>query len=134
MGCIFSIIMMSICTFIDYVYTKNYKRTKTIFPVEEKSFDVAIDYQAAFDRAKNTLPLIGARMDYCNASEGIIKASTGRSWKSFGEIIEIKIGKNRNTTIHVQSKPLVKFTVMDCGRNYENIQAFFSNFEEVIIG
>ena len=133
-GCFFSVTTLSILTLIDYSFAKNYKRAKTIFPVEEKSFDVTIDFQTAFERLKNTLPLIGARMDYCNVTEGIIKASTGWSWKSWGEIIEIKIIKNKYTTIHVKSKPLVRTTALDFGRNYENIQAFCSNFSDIING
>lgn len=60
-----------------------------------------------------------------NEKEGIISARTLRSVVSFGEEIAIKvigIGED-NVRVSISSAPAMKFTVIDYGKNYRNIQS-----------
>lgn len=60
-----------------------------------------------------------------NEKDGIISARTLRSVVSFGEEIAIKvigIGED-NVRVSISSVPAMKFTVIDYGKNYRNIQS-----------
>jgi len=60
-----------------------------------------------------------------NEKDGVITARTRRSFVSFGEQIAIKVtgvGKD-SAWIRLSSAPAMKFTVLDYGKNYRNIEA-----------
>ena len=59
---------------------------------------------------------------------GIIKATTNRSWRSFGEKIEIIIRKSTDgsLTLKVSSEPILFTTVLDYCKNFINIELLLS--------
>ncbi|MBI4001156.1 MAG: hypothetical protein HY348_05165 [Nitrospira defluvii] len=60
-----------------------------------------------------------------NEKDGIISARTRRSFVSFGEEIAIKVtgvGKD-HVRVTISSVPAMKFTVIDYGKNYRNIES-----------
>lgn len=59
---------------------------------------------------------------------GIIKATTNRSWRSFGERIEIVIRKSTDgsLTLKVSSEPIIFTTVLDYCKNFINIEQLLS--------
>lgn len=63
-----------------------------------------------------------------NEEEGTITAKTRMSLVSFGEKITIKATKEEQESVLVKisSKPVVKFTAIDYGKNYKNIEALCS--------
>lgn len=56
--------------------------------------------------------------------ELLISARTKWSWESFGENIELQFQplQSEVTRIHITSRPLMKTTVFDFGRNFKNLQ------------
>jgi hypothetical protein len=56
-------------------------------------------------------------------SEGIICIKTAINWKTFGEYVTIKIIKldSVQTKVEISSKPIVPTTLIDLGRNLENV-------------
>jgi hypothetical protein len=68
-----------------------------------------------------------------NEKDGIISARTFRSLVSFGEEIVIKvigIGED-NVRVNISSTPAMKFTVIDYGKNYRNIQSIREMFRKL---
>ncbi len=61
---------------------------------------------------------------------GDITARTGFSWKSFGEIINISAEQtnDKETVIEISSKPSLRTTMADYGKNLENIEALVSYY------
>jgi CRISPR-associated protein Csm1 len=58
-------------------------------------------------------------------SKGIITAHSGTTWKTWGEIINFEIINNedsKKTCIKISSSPLVSTTLVDFGKNYENVK------------
>ncbi len=55
---------------------------------------------------------------------GIIEIETGRSWRSFGEKVGVKLLKSQDGKVHVtiSSRPKVVTTVIDFSKNFENVQ------------
>jgi hypothetical protein len=51
------------------------------------------------------------------------------SWKSFGEVlsIEIKPGESAKHQVRVSSRPRLKTTIVDYGKNAENVRLFCKN-------
>ncbi|HFS68208.1 MAG TPA: hypothetical protein ENK91_11000 [Bacteroidetes bacterium] len=58
----------------------------------------------------------------------LIQVKTSMSWKSFGEIITFSlIGLNENSTkIIISSKPSLSTTIVDYGKNLENLETIKS--------
>ncbi len=64
--------------------------------------------------------------------QGLIKAKTKMNCKTFGDDIEIKLlhEPTEEILIHIYSKPLVKTTIIDYGKNYENVEIICANLRE----
>ena len=56
-------------------------------------------------------------------TNGIIEAKAGLTWKTFGDRIKFNLKKTdgHTTLIEVSSKPLLKITLVDYGKNLENV-------------
>ena len=58
-----------------------------------------------------------------STSRSSVEAKTGFSWKSFGEDIVVSLErKDSNTIARINSKSSVKTTMVDYGKNFENVQ------------
>lgn len=58
-----------------------------------------------------------------NIDEGVIEATKGPSWKSWGEKVILKIEEldKNHTKVNINSKPWIPITMMDYGANLENV-------------
>jgi hypothetical protein len=67
-----------------------------------------------------------------NTENGIISAKTRMSWASFGEeiIIEAKAVEGGKTLVKIGSSPVAKFTAIDYGKNFRNVEAVTSKLGE----
>jgi hypothetical protein len=66
---------------------------------------------------------------------GYVKAKTGFTWKSFGEEIIVVLEKSdASTIIKINSKPLVKTTIVDYGKNSENVQKIHTFIMQRFVG
>lgn len=77
----------------------------------------------AFDRCRDVLSLMGAVLKLEDKTEGRIEAEFGRSWKSFGESILVRVSSQSSdrSCVQVSSAPIVKTTLVDFGKGLENI-------------
>ncbi len=65
------------------------------------------------------------KLQYNEAQKQIV-ATTKMSWASFGEEMTIRCDQETSTTVKVTiiSKPLVKTTMIDYGKNFKNVETF----------
>ena len=96
---------------------------------QEHSRDLNLPYEQAFRACGSALDNMALREVQSDESSGAITAKTKMTWKSFGEIIDIRIiGLNENKTrIEVQSRPLLRTTMVDYGKNLENIEKILTS-------
>ena len=84
------------------------------------------DFNDAFNLCFNSLSIFNKIKIVCQDMEsGYIKARTGISWKSYGEIIEFNLTKvdELSTKVKIQSKPQILTTLIDYGKTLENVEA-----------
>ncbi|MGH9429482.1 MAG: hypothetical protein ACRD2L_24615 [Terriglobia bacterium] len=58
-----------------------------------------------------------------DADSGVLSAKVGFSWKSFGELVRVAIKPDRDgkMLIEISSAPSAPLTMVDYGKNFENI-------------
>ena len=88
---------------------------------KEKLFQLALSSLAEFDKLeiKNQDP-----------EQGIIEAETGQTWKSWGEQVRIRFEavSPDQTRVEAASRSAVKTTLIDFGKNRENVQRILAIF------
>jgi hypothetical protein len=69
-----------------------------------------------------------------NVENGVIEAFTKRSWKSFGEDIKIELFKSSKNKVVVvlSSKPRFPITMIDYGKNLENVEIIKRDIEKIV--
>lgn len=84
---------------------------------------IILDYslEEKYKKSLEALKLIKASITNQDKNLGKIKAKTGFSLKSYGEIIEVNINP-KNKEISISSKPYLPTTFLDYGKNLENVQ------------
>ena len=72
------------------------------------------------------LSLPGIKNVHDDAARGKISASTGASWRSPGEQIEVEIQPQNGGQflLHCVSRPAMKNVVFDYGKNFENVETW----------
>ena len=100
---------------------------------KEKSFRVQYPYAQAFDIARAALMGIGAAVQRYDASSGGIVATTGTSLQSYGEIIGVQVrpAGTDHCDIRVTSTSAVPTTMVDWGKNQQNLDTFEMMFAQV---
>ena len=98
-----------------------------------RSIKMNLSFDAAFDACIKSI----SRIKKCNILKedrinGEIDAKAGMTWKTFGDKINFTITKmdKDNTKIEISSKPAIFTTLVDYGKNLENVQtieAFLNN-------
>lgn len=95
-----------------------------------QNIELPVPYGEVFDLCLESIKLIkSGKIKNKNRSEGIINAKVGLNWKTWGDKISFKltnIGINR-TRVEFSSKPVVPTTLVDYGKNLENIE-IINNF------
>jgi hypothetical protein len=108
--------------------TKNISIGKYITPEQSVSFELIDSAEELFKKCIQVLNQMGAKITDQNKISGEIKASTSMSWKSFGELILIRMTENKNgkTEIYISSSPKLRTTLLDYGKGYENVDEIAS--------
>ena len=107
----------------------------TMHPVQERQLEVEVTPDIAFAASKSAILAVPkARIVGENSSAGQLDASVGISWRSFGEILSVKITKlgETNTRISVRSKPRIWTTVVDYGKGVENVEIVLRQLQSQI--
>lgn len=101
-----------------------------VSPRQTKTVNLDLSLDAAIDRCREALGKIGAKIISEKKEKERIEAKMSISWKSFGEIILIKLSDLSTGQIRVQISssplPLFKFTFLDFGKGYENVERIIS--------
>jgi len=82
-------------------------------------------YDKAFDLCVRSLVRIkNCRSREQDRSQGRIIANTSVNWKTWGDTITFVLGKidNENTEVKITSRPTARTTLVDYGKNLENIE------------
>ena len=90
-----------------------------------RSVELRLPYDKAFNLCIESLSLLKKyRIIEEDRSQGKIVAKTGMTWKSWGEVITFEVGEigNDRTQIEVSSRPAVRTTLVDYGKNLENVK------------
>ena len=98
-----------------------FSKEMTLPMKKDRAFDLVI---AGLERVKN------CKITLENREAGRIEAEAGQTWKSWGEVItaEIHLTEDEGTRVSVSSRSQVKTTLIDFGKNQENIRAILSVF------
>jgi hypothetical protein len=97
-----------------------------------QSIEMKLPYDKVFDLCIESLRLIRkCKIVEENRSQGKIIARTGTTWKSWGEVITFDIRKmNDVIQVKVSSRPAVRTTLVDYGKNLENVEKIVSFLKE----
>ena len=125
-GIIFGLLMsisIGIISFFYKKYTSTFLFSKNkVHQAEEITVNIPID--KAFEICIKSITQINkGKIIKLDKTDRIIEGRAGMSWKSTGEKININLYKNNNnlTLIRISSKPLLKTTIIDLGKNLENV-------------
>ncbi len=80
------------------------------------------------------LAIPGIKDVHDDAFNEIMTASTNASWRSAGEIIEVRIykGEPGQFHLHCTSRPSMKNVIFDYGKNFENVEVWKNKSEEFV--
>jgi hypothetical protein len=127
------LIIMAFAGLIDYLFLRTlFRRYKiidyNIRQVRELIVEmpITIAYKNALEIVKKSRGIRGV-IEYKHS--WIIKAETKISWKSFGESMILRLFTENQgiTKLQMISEPIMRFTVADFGKNYENVEKLRSS-------
>ena len=93
---------------------------------QNRNLVINMTYDEGFVLIEKIVSGMGINRKRVDKGRGIIRATTGVTWKSFGEKIEVKIDSIDSNTlsIKVKSRPRICANMIDYGKNYENVKTF----------
>ncbi len=91
---------------------------------QERRFLIEDDYSKAFNKLSHILQELKntdiTRKDFTN---GLLKAETKWSWRSYGEVIGIKLSPAAGRVrVFLTSSPKLPTNIIDFSKNFENVQ------------
>ena len=92
---------------------------------QNRNLSLSLPYETAFNDCIRALEsLERSNVKTADSSTGKIEATVGWSWKSWGEKIAIDISKSKEnqTEIAISSRPALRTTIVDYGKNFENVE------------
>lgn len=103
-------------------------------PRQFRDFTVAGTLSPILDLLYKALSELGfIRSIEMNLESNSITARTRMSWASYGEVITIEARtlEEGKVLVRISSRPAVKFTVADYGKNARNLQAIFTKLADL---
>jgi hypothetical protein len=94
-----------------------------------RDIDLQLPYDKAYDLCIKSLGHIKkCSIQNENPSEGRIVMKTGLNWKTWGDTItfDVKRINNNQTRVTVSSRPTARTTIVDYGKNLENVEKIVS--------
>ena len=96
-----------------------------------RNIELNLPYDMAFNLCLESLSLIkNCKVQNEDRAQGKILGKAGMTWKTFGDIISFEVSKNANNGIKVEvsSRPAVRTTLIDYGKNLENVDKIIGFF------
>ncbi|WP_077211930.1 hypothetical protein [Bacillus dakarensis] len=118
---------------INYLFTKSAGEGLDSSVNREKEIEVHLNYNHAFEVCKSSISALrNAKIMNIDYREGIIHVRTAANFRTLGEqiILSVQEISDEVCKIHLQSKPAYPTTVVDYGKNIENIKLLTSYFEQ----
>ena len=101
---------------IDYGERRNYSLPKSV----------------VFRELLNVLTVLGFKIKESSESTGLIEASKGMSFRSWGETLRVSvISSNAGSQVNVESGE--KYQVVDYGKNKENVQKILAELDNRLL-
>jgi len=102
---------------------------ETIGVKHTRSITLPLRYDEAFDLCIKSLSTIKkCSIKKEDRAQGLIEAGTGITWKTWGDIISFRLRRKDKTVtqVEVSNRPAMCTTVVDYGRNLENVENIIS--------
>ena len=99
-----------------------------------RNIELQLPYDRTFDLCIKSLDLISrCRVQEEDRSQGKIIAKSSINWKTWGDTISFNISgiSNENTAVKVSSRPTSWTTLVDYGKNLENVKIIVSFLERL---
>lgn len=128
-GLIFGVVMVVTLGSANYVSVKSRGGTTSTSVVQERDVDLELKMEDAFEFCKvATSTIKGTKITFEDLSRGVICAKTPLNISTWGDVIEFELRKitDEMTNVRVKSKPALATTVIDYGKNLENINKITS--------
>ena len=109
---------------------------KSMATHQTRDIKLQLPYDKTFDLCIKSIGEINkCKIQERERSKGIITAKTSVNWKTWGDTISFEITKidNENTAVKISSRPTTKTTIVDYGKNLENVKAIVSFIDETIV-
>ncbi|MCP4269696.1 MAG: hypothetical protein GY777_29680 [Candidatus Brocadiaceae bacterium] len=90
-----------------------------------RKIKISFSFDSAFDACIKSIDKIKkSKILEESRSNGKIDAKVGMTWKTFGDRIKFIVTRidENNTEIEVSSRPAIRTTLVDYGKNLENVQ------------
>jgi superfamily I DNA and/or RNA helicase len=126
-GVAFGLIMSFTLVTLHCIFSLKFRKLKgtDISAVVQKKFmELDLSFDNVYDECIKSITAVKkCEIESEDRKSGEIKALTSLSWKSFGENIQFKIWSSENgrTRIQILSRPKLKTTLVDYGKNIENV-------------
>ncbi|PCH68617.1 MAG: hypothetical protein COC01_03350 [Bacteroidetes bacterium] len=98
-----------------------------------RKIELSLSFDEVFNLCISSLDIVTrCKIKNLDKSNGIIEASAGISWKTWGDKISIKIHKKEENLmgIEISSKPALSTTIIDYGKNKANVEKILCHLKE----
>lgn len=123
-GILYGAVMSGVFGTLQHRSVKGKKQTHTDGVKQAREFEIDLPYQQAFSACLDAVNEIQrAKIQMANSHTGVIRARTGINLMTYGEIITFHLQPlDADTTlIRIDSRPRLKTTLIDYGRNLEHV-------------
>lgn len=125
-GLFFGLITTAILSLIQWINLKRTGQSASIVKVHNTlQLEIAASKQEAFGLCTHALQQVNkCSIEQSNFSLGRLTASAGMNWLTWGDEIELHIEETAHNqcVISLSSRPKVKTTLIDYGKNRDNIK------------
>jgi hypothetical protein len=93
-----------------------------------RNAELLLPYDVTFNTCIKSLSSIKkCRIQNKDRSQGKIIAKTSMTWKTYGDVISFQLSRidDERTQVQVSSRPFVRTTLVDYGKNLENVETIF---------
>ncbi|MBM7603737.1 hypothetical protein JOC75_001710 [Metabacillus crassostreae] len=132
-GLVFGLFMSLFMTILDFQSKKSIGEGKSNGVHKKGTIEVPLPEDEVFKLCRDAGSVLkGAKVRHENQQKGLLIIRTGINWKTWGDIIEIVVEDidANHTRVFIQSRPVVPTTLVDYGKNYENIKRIIGYIEK----
>lgn len=137
-GLIFGTFMVVTLGIANFVSVRSRGGNASTSVVQENEVDLDLTMEDAFQYCKvATSTIKGTKITFEDINRDVIRAKTPLNISTWGDVIEFELHKvtEETTTVRLKSKPVLATTMIDYGKNLENINRITRFLErKVVVG